>query len=58
MVKGLPSGTVTFLFTDIEGSTPILRDLGDRYSDLLDHHHRLLRDGLGASPRCGGVDRR
>src|SRR4029078_7637454 len=44
MVKGLPSGTVTFLFTDIEGSTPILRDLGDRYSDLLDHHHRLLRE--------------
>ena len=44
MVKGLPSGTVTFLFTDIEGSTRILRDLGDRYSDLLDRHHRLLRE--------------
>ncbi len=44
MVKGLPSGTVTFLFTDIEGSTRILRDLGDRYNDLLDVHHRLLRD--------------
>ena len=44
MVKGLPSGTVTFLFTDIEGSTRILRDLGERYSDLLDHHHRLLRE--------------
>ena len=44
MVKGLPSGTVTFLFTDIEGSTRILRDLGERYSDLLGLHHRLLRD--------------
>ncbi len=44
MVKGLPSGTVTFLFTDIEGSTRILRDLGERYDDLLDQHHRLLRD--------------
>ncbi len=44
MVKGLPSGTVTFLFTDIEGSTRILRDLGDRYDDLLDQHHRLLRE--------------
>ncbi len=44
MVKGLPSGTVTFLFTDIEGSTRILRDLGDRYSDLIGQHHRLLRE--------------
>jgi predicted ATPase/class 3 adenylate cyclase/tetratricopeptide (TPR) repeat protein len=44
MAKGLPSGTVTFLFTDIEGSTRILRDLGERYSDLLALHHRLLRD--------------
>jgi predicted ATPase/class 3 adenylate cyclase len=43
MVKGLPSGTVTFLFTDIEASTGIVRELGERYSDLLDHHHRLLR---------------
>ena len=44
MVKGLPSGTVTFLFTDIEGSTRILRDLGEAYSDLLRQHHRLLRE--------------
>ena len=41
MAKGLPSGTVTFLFTDIEGSTRLVRDLGDAYSDLLDQHHRL-----------------
>ena len=44
MVKGLPSGTVTFLFTDIEGSTRILRDLGERYDAFLDLHHRLLRE--------------
>ena len=44
MVEGLPSGTVTFLFTDIEGSTGIVRELGERYSDLLGHHHDLLRD--------------
>ncbi len=44
MAKGLPSGTVTFLFTDIEGSTGIVRELGERYSDLLGHHHRLLRE--------------
>ena len=43
MAKGLPSGTVTFLFTDIEGSTRLVRDLGERYSQLLDLHHRLLR---------------
>ncbi len=43
MAKGLPSGTVTFLFTDIEGSTRLVRDLGDAYSELLDQHHRLLR---------------
>ena len=44
MAKGLPSGTVTFLFTDIEGSTRLVRDLGDAYSELLDQHHRLLRE--------------
>ncbi len=45
MVRELPSGTVTFLFTDIEGSTRALRDLGaEDYSDVLDVHHRCLRD--------------
>jgi len=44
MAKGLPSGTVTFLFTDIEGSTRLVRDLGDAYSELLDQHHHLLRE--------------
>jgi DNA-binding NarL/FixJ family response regulator/class 3 adenylate cyclase len=39
----LPSGTVTFLFTDIEGSTELLRRLRDRYSDVLADHERLLR---------------
>ena len=58
MDEGLPSGTVTFLFTDIEGSTGIVRELGERYSDLLDHHHRLLRDGVATAPRRRGVDRR
>jgi class 3 adenylate cyclase/tetratricopeptide (TPR) repeat protein len=41
-VTGLPSGTVTFLFTDIEGSTRLLKRLGDRYADALADHHRLL----------------
>jgi len=40
----LPTGTVTFLFTDIEGSTQLLRSLGrDRYGEVLGTHNRLLR---------------
>jgi len=39
----LPSGTVTFLFTDIEGSTRLVAELGDRYEQVLADHHRLLR---------------
>jgi class 3 adenylate cyclase len=31
----LPTGTVTFLFTDIEGSTRLLEELGDRYAEVL-----------------------
>jgi predicted ATPase/class 3 adenylate cyclase len=43
-VRELPSGTVTFLFTDVEGSTRLLSELGDAYADLLDEHRRLLRE--------------
>jgi predicted ATPase/class 3 adenylate cyclase len=39
----LPSGTVTLLFTDIEGSTRLLEQLGDRYLEVLGEHRRLLR---------------
>ena len=40
----LPTGTVTFLFTDIEGSTVLLQRLGDRrYAEVLAEHQRLLR---------------
>src|SRR5215470_4355797 len=40
----LPTGTVTFLFTDIEGSTALLQRLGDqRYAEVLEEHRRLLR---------------
>ena len=42
---GLPSGTVTFLFTDVEGSTRLLDELGDeRYSEVLAEHHRVCRE--------------
>lgn len=39
----LPSGTVTFLFTDIEGSTRLLQHLGDRYAGLLSAYREILR---------------
>ena len=37
------TGTYTFLLTDIEGSTSLVRRLRDRYGDVLAEHHRLLR---------------
>src|SRR5579875_1936843 len=40
---GLPTGLVTLMFTDIEGSTNLLHRLGDAYGDVLADHHRLLR---------------
>jgi predicted ATPase/class 3 adenylate cyclase len=39
----LPTGTVTLLFSDIEGSTRLLERLGDRYVEVLTEHRRLLR---------------
>jgi predicted ATPase/class 3 adenylate cyclase len=39
----LPEGVVTFLFTDIEGSTKLLHRLGDEYGDVLSTHYELLR---------------
>src|SRR2546425_4310934 len=39
----LPRGTVPFLFTDVEGSTRLLKQLGDRYGDVLAEHRRILR---------------
>src|SRR5919204_4501 len=44
-VDELPIGTVTFLFTDIEGSTQLLKQLGgDRYGQALADHQRILRE--------------
>jgi len=39
----LPTGTVTFLFTDIEGSTRLLQELGDRYAAVRDEHAAIVR---------------
>src|SRR5919108_1702625 len=52
--RDLPSGTVTFLFTDVERSTDLLRALGDHdYSQALAEHRRLLREVF---ERHGGVE--
>jgi predicted ATPase/class 3 adenylate cyclase len=46
----LPSGTVTFLFTDIEGSTKLLHELGaEGYSQALAQHRRVLREAFQAN---------
>jgi class 3 adenylate cyclase len=50
-MSALPSGTVTLFFTDVEGSTRLLRELGERYDAALAEHHRILRD---AFDRLGG----
>jgi hypothetical protein len=42
-VARFPSGTVTFLFTDIEGSTALLQELGDAYGSVVSDHRRILR---------------
>ena len=52
--RDLPSGTVTFLFTDVEGSTKLLHELGSTvYADALAAHRRVVRDAVG---RHGGVE--
>jgi Adenylate and Guanylate cyclase catalytic domain/NB-ARC domain len=54
MRQDLPAGTVTFLFTDIEGSTALLEELGsERYGELLSQHHRVCRAAWAAH---GGVE--
>jgi predicted ATPase/class 3 adenylate cyclase len=54
MAVAPPRGPVTFLFTDIEGSTRLLDELGDsRYAELLADHHRLLREAVA---EAGGYE--
>src|SRR6516162_3284364 len=48
-MRALPAGTVTFLFSDIEGSTRLLQRVGgERYAELLGEHQRLLRAAWAA----------
>ncbi|MFL5930284.1 MAG: adenylate/guanylate cyclase domain-containing protein, partial [Gaiellaceae bacterium] len=52
-MRSLPGGTVTFLFTDIEGSTRLLQEHGERYAELLSEHRRVLREAFA---HHGGVE--
>jgi class 3 adenylate cyclase len=52
-MPALPSGTVTFLFSDVEGSTALLKRLGDRYNEVLSEHRRLIRERF---TEHGGVE--
>jgi class 3 adenylate cyclase len=45
-MSSLPGGTVTFLFSDIEGSTRLLQELGDDYARVVDDHQRIMRGAM------------
>jgi class 3 adenylate cyclase len=51
--RALPSGAVTFLLTDIQDSTGLVHQLGDRYAPLLADTRRLIRSAVR---RAGGVE--
>ena len=54
MARELPSGTVTFLFTDVEGSTRLLHSLGaERYANALADHRRVIREECASE---GGIE--
>lgn len=50
---GLPTGTVTFWMTDVEGSTRLLQELGPGYAGLLAEHHAIIRAAVDAG---GGTE--
>ena len=54
MRSDLPSGTVTFLFTDVEGSTKLLEEIGDEaYEEALAEHRRIVREACAGN---GGAE--
>src|SRR5215213_6913495 len=44
--RELPTGTLTFLFTDLQGSTQLLQQLGERFGPNLEDHHRIIRAAI------------
>jgi predicted ATPase/class 3 adenylate cyclase len=51
--RELPTGTLTFLFTDLEGSTRLLHEFPDEYGSLLETHRTLIREAVAA---CDGLE--
>jgi class 3 adenylate cyclase len=51
-VRELPTGIVTFLFTDVEGSTRLLERLGERYRDVQRRHDAIVRAAIAGSDGC------
>ena len=49
----IPAGTVTFVFTDIEGSTKLLQELGEDYAEVAREHRRIVREQFG---EAGGTE--
>ena len=45
-MAALPAGTLTFVFSDVEGSTRLLRQLGERYAPVVADHQRLMREAF------------
>jgi class 3 adenylate cyclase len=57
MRADLPAGTVTFVFTDVEGSTRLLDELGaDAYAEALAEHRRVVREALASAGGAEVVD--
>jgi class 3 adenylate cyclase len=52
-MSALPQGTVTFAFTDIEGSTELLKQFGERYGNVLAEHRRIVRERFA---EAGGAE--
>jgi predicted ATPase/class 3 adenylate cyclase len=52
-MRDLPTGTVTFLFSDIEGSTRLVQRLGEQYGEVLDRHAQILRQAIMTG---GGIE--
>jgi class 3 adenylate cyclase len=48
-VRELPTGTVTFLFTDVEGSAQLVQSLRDGWAEVHAAHRRLLREAFAAA---------
>ncbi len=52
-IATLPTGTITLVFTDIEGSTRLLETLGESYGEVLAEHRSLMRQAFSSR---GGIE--